>query len=261
MRPEADIGLVPSNPDAVLAFYRDVMGFVEQPSATFNEVVQYRFAVGKHLLKVNRIPALPAPQRGGFELAIGMRMLRFLLDDLDAVLARLDAADHEYTSIDVPEASDFRLVRTRDPEGNVFELVGLNTPGGEALTSRVEIGFTVSDLARSRKWYGEVLGLPEQQPITIDADIGVRYGFTWGATTLQMWQMPGRLPVETGNAFERAGIRYLTVLCDDIVAAQAEIIRRGIPIVQPLNELPGAVAKVFIFKDPDGNWLEYAQKA
>ena len=52
----------------------------------------------------------------------------------------------------------------------------------------------------------------------------------------------------------------MTAMVEDIEAANAELIRKGVPIVQSLRELPGGVAKVVCFADPDGNWLEFAQR-
>jgi catechol 2,3-dioxygenase-like lactoylglutathione lyase family enzyme len=88
--------------------------------------------------------------------------------------------------------------------------------------------------------------------------IETRYGFTWGATTVKMWHLPGELPVQTGAPNSYAGARYFTALVEDLDAVQAELTSKDIPIVVPPFELPG-VARLMFAADPDGNWIEFAQ--
>jgi catechol 2,3-dioxygenase-like lactoylglutathione lyase family enzyme len=118
---------------------------------------------------------------------------------------------------------------------------------------------TVADVERSRKFYGEVLGLREEPPMQITGgQVSVRYGFQWGTTTVKFWQLPGELPVHTGAPNTRAGIRYFTAMVEDIEAAEAELTAKGVTIAMPKTELPG-VAKLLFIADPDGNWIELAQ--
>jgi glyoxylase I family protein len=259
LKPELDVGLVPADPEATCAFYRDVMGFAEQPSLPLGKrALQRRFRVGGHVLKCNCLQEPPARDPGGVERAIGMRLLAFIVDDLDALLARLDAAGRRHSSLPVPDSADFRVAFTKDPDGNVLELVGLRKPAGDRLKTRMQIGMTVADVERSRHFYGKQLGLPEEPVMKVGGAVGVRYGFTWGATTIKFWSVPGELPVQTGAPNERAGIRMFTAMVEDIAQARAELVQRDVPIVMD-TELPG-IARILFFADPDGNWIELAQR-
>src|SRR4051812_38824718 len=180
LKPELDVGLVPSDPDATCTFYREVMGFAQQPSVPLGKrAVQHRFRVGGHVLKCNCLGQPPARESGGVERAIGMRLLAFIVDDLDGLLARLDAAGKKHSSMPVPDSSTFRVAFTKDPDGNVLELVGLKKPAGEKLRARMQIGMTVADIERSRHFYGQQLGLTEEPIMKVGGTVGVRYGFIW----------------------------------------------------------------------------------
>jgi hypothetical protein len=65
-----------------------------------------------------------------------MRLLAFILDDLDAVLAKLDAAGRKHSSLPVPDSLPYRVSFSRDLEGNLLELVGLHKPAGDRSKAR-----------------------------------------------------------------------------------------------------------------------------
>ena len=254
---ELDVAIVASDADATCAFYRDLVGLTELPSMPLGPgSVQRRFRIGKHWVKVNCLAQPPERQRAGIE-RVGIRLLALIVDDFDRVLGRLDAADHKHAPLAVPAGVGYRVALTQDPEGNVIELIGPSVPGGKELTTRLQIGLTVSNLERSRRFYGELLGLPEQAPLKVGGSVDVRYGFTWGATTVKLWKLPGELAVQTGAPNQHAGVRFFTALVEDLQEAKAELVSKEIPIVTEL-ELPG-VARILFFADPDGNWIELAQ--
>lgn len=53
-----------------------------------------------------------------------------------------------------------------DPDGNQIELVGMPAEVDVAALDKVAVGLTVADAERSREFYGRVLGLAEDEPIT-----------------------------------------------------------------------------------------------
>lgn len=260
-KPELDVALVPSDPEVSCSFYRDLIGLQPEPSVTFaSGVRQDRFALGQHRVKINRVQPAPARESGGVEAAIGMRLLALILDQdhFEGVLARLDAAGRKRSTLAVGDAP-YRVELTKDPDGTVIELVGLKAAAGAPGTDRVQIGLTVADIERSRRFYGEVLGLREQPQVALGGALGTRYAYTWGNTTIKFWRVPGELPVRTGPPNGRAGLRTFTAVVPDIEAAHAELVAKGVAITLPPLELPG-IARILFFSDPDGNWIEVSQR-
>jgi catechol 2,3-dioxygenase-like lactoylglutathione lyase family enzyme len=261
IKPELDVAVVPSDPQATCNYYRDVIGLAPEPSVTFaSGVRQDRFSLGKHRVKVNRALQPPARESGGVDAAVGMRLLALILDEarFEGVLARLDAAGRKSSALPVGDAP-YRVQLTKDPDGTVIELVGLKARAASPDTDRLQIGLTVSDIARSRHFYGDVLGLSEQPPVALGNELGTRYAYTWGNTTIKFWRVPGELPVRTGAPNSRAGLRTFTAVVPDIEAAHAELIAKGVPIALKPLELPG-IARILFFADPDGNWIELSQR-
>ncbi len=256
---ELDVGIVPAHPNETIAFYRDVMHFEALPSVPLGrDLTQHRFRIGKHLVKLNQYASPPEPQSGGIERAVGMRLLAFILDDLEATIERLQAGGHRFDWFPGAESLPYRVGFTRDPEGNVLELVGLARPAGPRLSTRMQIGLTVSDVERSRHFYGSVLGLKEERPMKVGGAVGTRYGFTWGTTTIKFWGLPEAPPLQTGPPEKRAGIRLFTALVRDLDLAHDELAARNVPIrVEPRTL--SDVARLLFFADPDDNWIELVQ--
>jgi catechol 2,3-dioxygenase-like lactoylglutathione lyase family enzyme len=209
---------------------------------------------------VNRVPKPPQRESGGVEAAIGIRLLALIVDEarFDGIVERLDAAGKRHATFPVGNAP-YRVEMTKDPDGTVIELVGLKPVAGVALTNRLQIGLTVADPARSRHFYGELLGLREEPPVEVGGEIGTRHSFGWGKTTIKFWRYPRELPVRTGEPNSRAGLRSFTGVVADLEAAHAELRAKGIPVTLPPLELPG-IARILFFADPDGNWIELAQR-
>ena len=265
-RPELDVGIAARDVTAQLSFYRDVMGFKELPSLPMGELgTMTRVGVGGHVLKLYDFTRKPEQVEGGTEKAIGMRLLAFLLDDLEGVLARFDAKGLPYRRLPLPENTPFKVAFANDADGNALELVGLGKPGGDKLTTRMQIGLTVADVARSRHFYGQLLGLREEPEMKLPASMGVvgntRYGFIAGSTTIKFWSRLGSqgepLPVKSGPPGRLSGIRLMTAFVADVDAAVAELRARGVPIKGEPSDF-GGLARVAFIADPDGNWIELA---
>lgn len=258
-KPELDVALVSSDAVASCAFYREVLGFEQLPSVPLGKgTLQHRFGIGRHLVKINQLAQPPARQRGGVEHAIGMRLLAFILDDLPAVVLRLDQGGRRHTPLDPGPDSPYTVEFTKDPEGNVLELIGLRKPASAPLTSRLQVGLTVANVDRSRRFYGEQLGLPEEPIMKVGGAVGVRYGFTWGSTTIKFWSLREPPPVQTGAPMLRSGIRTFTAMVEDVDEAHAELLAKDVPVAMAPVDLPG-IARVMFISDPDGNWIELAQ--
>ncbi len=258
---ELDVGLATRDVKAAAAFYRDVLGFKEQSGVSMGDVgTMAPMRVGAHTIKLYDFARPPEQVEGGTDKANGMRLLAFILDDLDAVLARYDAAGLRYSRLPVPESAKFKLAFASDADGNALELVGLRAPAGDRLTTRMQIGLTVADVQRSRRFYGEQLGLKEEPEMKLPASMGtvgnVRYGFVLGGTTIKFWSR-GELPTKTGAPPRYTGIRLITAHVPDADAAHAELVDRGITVAVAPHDFQG-LARVFFVTDPDGNWIEFA---
>ena len=261
-RPELDVGIATRNLAAMRGFYGEVMGFTTLPDQALGALGKMgRIRVGQHILKLYDFAQPPAPTEGGTEKANGIRLLAFLLDDLDAVLSRLDAQKLAYRRLPLPPNTPFSVAFANDPDGNALELVGLAKPGGDALTTRVQIGLTVADIARSRHYYGELLGLREEPEMKLPRSMGVvgdtRYGFLLGSTTIKFWSRGPELPTWSGSPSKRTGLRLITAHVADVDAAHEELVKRGVPIKVAPHDLEG-LARVMFIADPDGNWIELA---
>lgn len=258
---ELDVGVATPAAAGALAFYRDLMGFEVLSGLSMGEVgSMQRLRIGNHVIKLYDFARAPERVEGGTDKANGMRLLAFILDDLDAVLARFDAAGHKYSRLSLPEASKFNVAFTSDADGNALELVGLKTAAGNKLQTRMQIGLTVADVQRSRQFYGEKLGLQEEPEMKLPASMhtvgNVRYGFVLGGTTIKFWGK-GELPTKTGAPARYTGIRLITAQVENTDALHDELKRRGVEIKVPPHDFQG-LARVMFVADPDGNFIEFA---
>ena len=101
---------------------------------------------------------------------------------------------------------------------------------------------SVSDIARSKKFYGETLGWKLE---TDTPEVG---GFRFGQ---------GYLVAQQGAGSHGSGGTHVAVRVDDADAEHARLAQRGVGVsevrVQPWGE------RSFRFSDPDGNVWIYAQ--
>jgi catechol 2,3-dioxygenase-like lactoylglutathione lyase family enzyme len=260
-KPELDVGVATLNSTALMAFYRDVLGFEQVAPLSLGAAgTIHRLKVGGHTLKLYDFAKAPERTEGGTDKGIGIRLLAFILDDLEGVLARMDAAGMKYGRLPLPETSTFNVAFASDPDGNALELVGLKKPAGDRLKTRMQIGLTVADVQRSRHFYGEQLGLKEEPEMKLPASMGVvgntRYGFIAGASTIKFWSR-GALPVVSGSPDQRTGIRLITALVPDVDAMLPTLHEHGVTIKVEPHDLAG-LARVMFIADPDDNWIELA---
>jgi catechol 2,3-dioxygenase-like lactoylglutathione lyase family enzyme len=261
---ELDVGIATHDSQAALAFYRDLLGLRDLESVSMGKLgSQARVAIGGHTLKLYEFSRPPEPTPGGTEKANGMRLLAFLLDDLESVLGRFEQAGHAYRRLKVPPGTPFQVAFCEDADGNALELVGLGEPAGEKLRARLQIGLTVADIERSRHFYGQLLGLHEEPEMQLPASMGVvgnrRYGFIAGRTTIKFWSRGADLPTWSGAPQARTGIRLMTAFVPDVDAAHQQLIERGVTIEVAPHDFQGGVRLMFA-SDPDGNWIELASQ-
>jgi catechol 2,3-dioxygenase-like lactoylglutathione lyase family enzyme len=258
-----DVGLVTGDVARARTFYTEVMGLAELPDAPRSGRPEHpRVMVGGHILELAAASAETERAAGGTGQAHGMRLLAFILDDLGSVLARFDALRVPYQRLPLPAELPFEVAFASDPDGNALELVGLRRPAGDAFGERLQIGLTVSDVARTKHFYTTLLGFPEQPEMQLPSSMGVvgdvRHAVTAGATTLKFWKIGRVLPTPTGAPERRTGIRVMRAWVADVDAVHAELVGRGVEIAVPPRDL-AETGRGMTIADPDGNWIELIQ--
>jgi catechol 2,3-dioxygenase-like lactoylglutathione lyase family enzyme len=164
-----------------------------------------------------------------------------------------------------PEAMSQRLVQqgypapsrftnvwmTRDPEGNLVELMGIPR---EATAQTLSWGMTVSDNDAARAFWGEVLGLKEYRPWTLPgvpktsggdgASSMMMYVFQGGPGEVKFSSLAGVRASEAAAGPDAPGLRSVTLRV------------RNFDAVRPLLKARGAKAEGpdrWLMTDPDGN--------
>jgi predicted enzyme related to lactoylglutathione lyase len=123
--PHIDLGLVVRDIDAVLPFYRDVVGLPVAIDFPLPGSHMWQLAVGDCMLKLvthDRTPEAANPP-GGSRGGTGLRYFTIGTDDIDAAVAKCEAAG---APIPLPVTAlmpGIRIAMVEDPEGNVLEFL------------------------------------------------------------------------------------------------------------------------------------------
>ncbi len=245
-----DVGLVPHDVEAMTRFYGEVLGLAAQPPRVLpRSGTLLTYAVGSSVVKLLCTDPSPPRHPGGIDAAIGYRLIRLAVPDVDDVVARAQGAG--MTGIrqrrDDRGGATRAIVLLADPDGNAVEIVG----AGDR-PSTLAVGLTVTDAARTRGFFCDVLGLNEVPPM-VGSGVDVR-SVRFGRTRVMYWQRADGLPVHGGRSTDHAGIRYLSAYVDSVAEAAASARERGVSIAVPTTAT--ATATFCIIADPDGNWIE-----
>lgn len=251
--PTLDVGVVAHDTAGMRRFYGDVLGLELAPTIQVadGEVVVHR--VGTSTVKLWCLGSPPPLDGGGMDAAVGYRLLTLMLPDLDAVLARAEAAGivdiERRTFGEGPGAVPLAFLG--DVDGNALELVGL--PGIEP---SLQVGLTVSDVERTGDFLTDALGFAPNPVVRFDNMVS--HSVDFGSTVVKYWHLGDGFPVHTGPITERAGIRYVTAQVASVAAAVEALEARGVPVVMAPTEVGEAI--IAFVADPDGNWLELIQR-
>jgi len=110
-----------------------------------------------------------------------------------------------------------------------------------ALITKLDfVGIPTQDADRARAFYGETLGLRQ--------DDKQQYEFWVGQTCLGIWE-----PEKQGMPFQPQKNAHLALHVEDIDAARAELEAKGVQFAGPTFDT--GVCKMALFTDPDGNDL------
>jgi catechol 2,3-dioxygenase-like lactoylglutathione lyase family enzyme len=136
--------------------------------------------------------------------------------------------------------------RMLDPDGDRVQLV---PPGYEGVT-QIGVAMAVRSLSEHRRFYGDILGFPEQP---WSAGPAFRLG-----DSLILLEEDRAATVDPVR--QACGWRYITLQVADIDAVHDELRSKGAregfaPITL------GDVARISMILDPDGNWIELSRRA
>jgi catechol 2,3-dioxygenase-like lactoylglutathione lyase family enzyme len=118
-----DIGVIVSDIEASLNFYRDILGleFVGSRPVWFGTMHRLRFGTSDFKL----IEPTAVPPRGalGLENQLGFRYVTFVVEDLSGLCAELSGKGIEFTLKETQIRPGSRIAMVRDPDGNIVEFV------------------------------------------------------------------------------------------------------------------------------------------
>ena len=187
---------------------------------------------------------------GGWTGGTGIRYLTLTYPDPDTVVQRFEQAGFEPPVLrDIGHGMQSGW--TRDPAGLTIEITT-----GEGFQDHsddgVGVGVGVSDMAASRAFYRDFVGL-EEMPEQDSAALAItRYPYRHGETTVYLHQIAEGMPADTGSS----GIQYVV---SDAALAAARGAHRDITVETPLNRLHGFDLTTVWLNDPDGVTNYFAQ--
>ncbi len=114
------------------------------------------------------------------------------------------------------------------------------------------VSLLIADLARARLFYGELLGLAEDQERPELGYPGVWYGLADGLQ-IHLLQLPNPDPVD-GRPEHGGRDRHLALRTDDLAGLRVRLDAAGIAYTQSRSG-----RDALFCRDPDGNALEWIQ--
>ena len=120
-----DLGIVVSDPERSLAFYRDALGFEDDGTMPLRGgATMYRLYCGTSLIKLIHHPKeLPAPVPGGINKALGYRYWTISVDNIGEVVDACAAAGHKIAVPVTEIRPGVSIAIIEDPDGNWVEFV------------------------------------------------------------------------------------------------------------------------------------------
>ena len=244
-------------------FYGEVLGLEPMSPVPFSDktapvffpkaVTMERFRVGTHEIKL--IPGLETTKQhpGGIANGIGFRMVNYPIPDMTAFRQRLEAHGYAMPPISSLPDSTYRFGMLEDPDGNQVEFFFHEGEGPEGWQDSIHIALTVSDVEASRRFYGEVLGMPELPPIPMPGSPDrLVYLFQVGPTLIKFWSFGKDLPNYAGRHLEAYGNRYIQYQTRNIDAAYEFVKSRGGKIDLPPTAVGSMPVAIMFVADPDG---------
>jgi catechol 2,3-dioxygenase-like lactoylglutathione lyase family enzyme len=121
-----DLGIVTSQPAAMLTFYRDVLGFRQEPDTPFpGGGVMHRVWCGESLIKLVAPAKHPDAKSagGGITGATGMRYFTISVGNLEALVSACRSAGSTVVVEPREARPGIRIAIVTDPDGNLVEFL------------------------------------------------------------------------------------------------------------------------------------------
>ncbi len=118
-----DLGVVVSNIQASLSFYRDMLGlnFVEEIPVWFGTMYRLRF--GTSDFKLIQPKVVPPKGASGLETQLGFRYVTFLVRNLEEICEKLKSKGVQFHIPPKEIRPGVRIAMVKDPDDNVVEFV------------------------------------------------------------------------------------------------------------------------------------------
>ena len=129
-KPGLDLGIVTNNGDAMLEFYRDVVGLEFEATMKLEAVGisrMDRLRCNDSVLKLVTTTAdVPASTGGGLEGCTGLRYFTITVDDIAAAVADCEAAGRSIVWPLLEVRPGVTIAMVEDPDGNWVEFIQLS---------------------------------------------------------------------------------------------------------------------------------------
>ena len=129
-KPGLDLGIVTNNGDAMLEFYRDVVGLEFEATMKMEALGiarMDRLRCNDSVLKlVTTTSDVPAGVDGGLEGCTGMRYFTITVDDIEAAVADCEAAGSPVAWPLVEARPGVTIAMVEDPDGNWVEFIQMS---------------------------------------------------------------------------------------------------------------------------------------
>ncbi|HWJ68696.1 MAG TPA: VOC family protein [Sphingobium sp.] len=132
------------------------------------------------------------------------------------------------------------------------------------LLNHFMVAISVADLDGATRWYEDVLGFTVEREASLDNG---RVVFRWlrrGNERIELVHNPAAV-AGPARALPPAhvdvhGFTHLTLETADLAATRAALLARGVTLVVDITEVKDLGIKVLFLRDPEGNYIEIAER-
>ncbi len=118
-----DIGVIVSDIEKSLAFYRDLLGLEKTQEMPTPLGTIHRLAYGQTDLKLVEVKKTPGAGKIGLDQQLGFRYITFRVSNLSEVCDRMRTENIEFTIPQSEIIPDVHIAMVKDPDGNIVEFV------------------------------------------------------------------------------------------------------------------------------------------